>query len=62
MKNGIALLIISGILLSVGLVLMLLNYEGASTMLFGMGSILLISGLTFLKKFQGQPVGKRSSI
>lgn len=59
MKDGIALLIISGILLSVGLVLMLMDYKGASMVLIGIGSILLIGGMGFMKKFHGQPITKR---
>lgn len=62
MKNGVALLIIGGILISVGLVLLIMNYHLTSIFLFGVASIILLSGMGITKKFQGQPIGRRSRI
>ena len=62
MKDCIALLIIGGILLSVSIVLLLLQYIMPSVILFGLATIILACSLVFVKVHEEQPFNRRSRI
>ena len=55
MKDCIALLIIGGIVLSVSIVLLLLQYIMPSVILFGIATIILACSIVFVKFREEQP-------
>ena len=62
MKDCIALLIIGGIVLSVSIVLLLLQYIMPSVILFAIATIILASSIVFVKVHEEQPFNRRSRI
>ena len=62
MKDCIALLIIGGIVLSVSIVLLLLQYVMPSVILFALATIILACSIVFVKVHQEQPFNRRSRI
>ena len=62
MKDCIALLIIGGIVLSVSIVLLLLQYIMPSVILFGIATIILACSIIFVKVPEEQPFNRRSRI
>lgn len=62
MKDCIALLIIGGIILSVSIVLLLLQYIMPSIILFGIATIILACSIVFLKVHEEQTFNRRSRI
>lgn len=62
MKDCIALLIIGGIVLSVSIVLLLLQYIVPSVILFGIAIIILACSVVFVKVHGEQPFNRRSRI
>ena len=62
MKDCIALLIIGGIVLSVSIVLLLLQYIVPSVILFGIATIILACSIIFVKVHEQQSFNRRSRI
>lgn len=62
MKDCIALLIIGGIILSVSIVLLLLQYIMPSVILFGVAIIIFACSIVFVKVHEEQPFNRRSRI
>ncbi|MGM9951650.1 MAG: hypothetical protein ACI33P_16055 [Lysinibacillus sp.] len=62
MKDSIALLIIGGIIMSVSIVLLLLHYTIPGVVLFGVASILLVSGLSLVKILESPRFNRRSRV
>ena len=62
MKDCIALLIIGGIILSVSIVLLLLQYIMPSIILFGIATVILGCSIVFLKVHEEQTFSRRSRI
>ena len=62
MKDSIALLIIGGIIMSVSVVLLLLHYIIPGTVLLGVASILLVSGLSLVKILESPRFNRRSRV
>lgn len=62
MKDCIALLIIGGIVLSVSIVLLLLQYIMPSVILFGIASIILACSMAFVRVHEEQSFDRRSRI
>ena len=62
MKDFIALLIIGGLVLSVRIVLLLLQYILPSIILFGIATIILACSIVFVKVHEEQSFNRRSRI